>query len=162
MHMKSMWHSKLGLSTGQSESGLCLTLNQPDHFGSLILGPAADPPKAVVRVVGCHQFLVRSRLASECSNRRWNLQKSTEICCFFVGSDQILKRSGQISTRSQRISMRSQQISKRSGQISTRSHRISTTIMMHVTILPVSNPILRERESSFRSCSLEWGSIGDG
>ena len=153
--MKSMWHSKLGLSTGQSESGLCLTLNQPDHFGSLILGPAADPPKAVVRVVRCHQFLVRSRLALECSNRRWNLQKSTEICCFFVGSDQILKRSGQISTRSQRISMRS-------GQISTRSHRISTTIMMHVTILPVSNPNLRERESSFRSCSLEWGSIGDG
>ena len=155
MHMKSMWHSKLGLSTGQSKSGLCLNLNQPDHFGSLILGPAADPPKAVVRVVGCHQVLVRSRSASECSNRHWNLQKSTEICCFFVGSDQILKRSGQISTRSQRISMRS-------GQISTRSHRISTTIMMHVTILPVSNPNLRERESSFRSCSLEWGSIGDG
>ena len=83
MHMKSMWHSKLGLSTGQSESGLCLTLNQPDHFGSLILGPAADPPKAVVRVVGCHQFLVRSRSASECSNRRWNLQKSTKILLLF-------------------------------------------------------------------------------
>ena len=73
----------------------------------------------------------------------------------FVGSDQILKRSGQISTRSQRISMRSQQISKRSGQISTRSHWISTTIMMHVTTLLVSNPNLREKESSFRSCCLE-------
>ena len=37
---------------------MCLTHNQPNHFGSLKSGLAADPLKATIRVVRRHHFLV--------------------------------------------------------------------------------------------------------
>ena len=112
---------RVGLSTGQFGSSLCPTRNQPNHFRSLKLGPAADLPEATVQVVRCRRFLVSFRLGSNCANRHQILPKSAYFCLI----DRISKRSWRISMRLGRILKRSQQISTRSGPISKRSNEIS-------------------------------------
>ena len=69
----------LGLFTGWSRSGLCLTRDWPDPFGSLIFGPAADRWKESVLVVGPSRILVVSRSELEFSKLCWILPKSTEF-----------------------------------------------------------------------------------
>ena len=65
-----MW---VGLSTGQSGSGLCPTRNRPDHFGSPKLGLVVDPPEAMVWVVGRRRFPIGFQLGSDYVNRCHNL-----------------------------------------------------------------------------------------
>ena len=69
----------LGLFTGRSRSGLCLTRDWPDPFGSLIFGPAADRWKESVLVVGPSRILVVSRSELEFSKLCWILPKSTKF-----------------------------------------------------------------------------------
>ena len=103
----------LGLSMGRSRSGLCPTRNRPDQLGSLKLGPAANPPKATIRVVGRRHFSVGFRSGLDYANRCQILPKSAYFCLI----DRISKRSWQISMRLGRILKRSQQISTRSSPI---------------------------------------------
>ena len=94
-----MW---VGLSTGQSGSGLCPTRNRPDHFGSPKLGLVVDPPEAMVWVVGRRRFPIGFQLGSDYANRRRILPKSA----FFCWIDRISKRSQWILKRSNEISKR--------------------------------------------------------
>ena len=69
----------LGLFTGRFRSGLCLTRDRPDPFGSLIFGPVADWWKESTLVVGPSRIPVGSQSELEFSKLCWILPKSTEF-----------------------------------------------------------------------------------
>ena len=90
MAFSSLWRlpymSRLGLSTGQVESGLCPIRNQSDHFGFPTPRPAADRWTELVRVVGYSLGTDRSSVGFELSENLLNFAKSHRIWQDLTGS----------------------------------------------------------------------------
>ena len=78
--------SRLGLFTGQVESGLCPIRNQSDHFGFPTPRPAADRWTELVRVVGYSLGTDRSLVGFELWENLLNFAKSHRIWRDLTGS----------------------------------------------------------------------------